>query len=67
MIYACSEKCFRQESNVCAKAQNHKRLASLRPESQDFSGGTMDKNLPANAGDLGSIPDPGRSHMPQSS
>ena len=26
----------------------------------------MDKNLPASAGDLGLIPDPGRSHMPQS-
>ena len=24
------------------------------------------KNLPASAGDTGSIPDPGRSHMPQS-
>ena len=24
------------------------------------------KELPTNAGDLGSIPDPGRSHMPQS-
>ena len=23
------------------------------------------KNLPANAGDMGSIPGPGRSHMPQ--
>ena len=27
----------------------------------------MAKNLPANAGDTGSIPDLGRSHMPQSS
>ena len=26
----------------------------------------MVKNLPANAGDRGSSPDPGRSHMPQS-
>ena len=26
----------------------------------------MVKNLPANAGDMGSIPGPGRSHMPQS-
>ena len=34
---------------------------------QDFSGGAMDKNLPANAGDTGSIPAPGRSHMSQSS
>ena len=27
---------------------------------------TVVKNLPANAGDTGSIPDPGRSYMPQS-
>ena len=29
----------------------------------DFSGGTVDKSLPANAGDLGSIPGLGRFHM----
>ena len=27
-------------------------------------GGPVVKSLPANAGDLGSIPGPGRSHMP---
>ena len=27
-------------------------------------GGPMIKNLPCNAGDMGSIPGPGRSHMP---
>ena len=32
----------------------------------DFSGGEVDKNTPANAGDMGSIPDPGRCHMLQS-
>ena len=32
----------------------------------DFPGGTMVKNPPANAGDMGSIPGPGRSHMPRS-
>ena len=30
-----------------------------------FPGGSMVKNPPANAGDTGSIPDPGRSHKPQ--
>ena len=29
-----------------------------------FPGGTVVKNPPANAGDTGSIPGPGRSHMP---
>ena len=32
----------------------------------DFPGGTVVKNLPANAGDMGSSPGPGRSHMPWS-
>ena len=32
----------------------------------DFPGGTVVKNLPANAGDRGSSPGPGRSHMPRS-
>ena len=31
-----------------------------------FSGGAAVKNPPANAGDTGSSPGPGRSHMPQS-
>ena len=29
-----------------------------------FPDSSVVKNLPANAGDTGSIPDPGRSHMP---
>ena len=29
----------------------------------DLPGGPMDKNLPCNAGGMGSIPDRGRSHM----
>ena len=32
----------------------------------DFPGGAVDKNPPANAEDMGSIPGLGRSHMPQS-
>ena len=31
-----------------------------------FPGGTVVKNLPANAGDTGSSPGPGRFHMPRS-
>ena len=31
----------------------------------NFPGDTVDKNLSANAGDMGSIPGPGRFHMPQ--
>ena len=32
----------------------------------DFPGGAVVKNLPANAGDTGSSPGPGRPHMPWS-
>ena len=30
-----------------------------------FPGGTVVKNLPANAGDTGLTPGPGKSHMPR--
>ena len=33
---------------------------------RDFPGGTVVKNPPASAGDLGSSPGLGRSHMPRS-
>ena len=36
-------------------------------KSRGFLGGSVVKNPPANTGDMGSIPDPGRSHMPRSS
>ena len=35
-------------------------------EMQGFPGGTVVKNPPASAGDTGSSPGPGRSHMPWS-
>ena len=38
-------------------------MIGKREEIGGFPGGTADKNLPANAGDTGSIPGPGRSHM----
>ena len=34
--------------------------------SKGFPGGSVVRNLPANAGDTGLIPVPGRSHMPWS-
>ena len=42
------------------------REANLKERLEDFPGGAVVKNLPANAGDTGSIPVPGRSHMPWS-
>ena len=37
---------------------------SQNAEKLDFLGGSGIKNLPANAGDMGFIPGPGRSHLP---
>ena len=34
---------------------------------EDFPGGPVVKDLPANTGDVGLIPGPGRFHMPQGS
>ena len=36
---------------------------SLKSDVVDFPGGPVVKNSPANAGDMGSIPDPVRFHM----
>ena len=46
-----------------------KRLKQNRDETylKGFPGGTVDKNPPANAGDTGLIPGPGRSHELHSS
>ena len=38
----------------------------LRTIHLDFPGGAVVKNPPANTGDTGSIPGPGRYHVPQS-
>ena len=44
-----------------------KRIETCIKKIQEgFPGGAMVKNLPANAGDMGSSPGPGRSHMPWS-
>ena len=39
---------------------------NLKSCCRGFPGGTVVNNLPASAGDTGSSPGPGRSHMPQS-
>ena len=41
-------------------------LAGFKTSTRDFPGGAVDKNPPANAGDMGSIPGSGRSCMPRS-
>ena len=39
---------------------------NLKSRLQGFPGGAVVGSPPANAGDTGSSPDPGRSHMPRS-
>ena len=41
-------------------------LFPLKSPYRDFPGGAVVENLPANAGDTGSSPGPGRPHMPRS-
>ena len=43
-----------------------KHLVILENSNSGFPGGAVVKNLPANAGDMGSSPGLGRSHMPWS-
>ena len=43
------------------------KISTLREvKKSDFSGGPVDKNLPANVADMGLRPSPGRSQMPWS-
>ena len=42
---------------------NHIRLSKSKGYDRGFPGGAVIENLPANAGDTGSSPGPGRSHM----
>ena len=46
--------------------RKQKHYTNSKSNLGDFPGGTAVKNPPANAGDMGSIPGPGRSHMPWS-
>ena len=43
-----------------------KKKRKKKSKKRDFPGGAVVKNPPANAGDMGSSPGPGRSHMPWS-
>ena len=55
------------ESSVAAQGWKWGPEGDITKGRQDFPGGTVDKNAPANAGDTGSISGPGRLHMLQSS
>ena len=50
---------------VLEKSKNLKKITIFQSKKLErrFLGGSVVKNLPANGGDTGSIPDLGRSHM----
>ena len=50
LLFQVYFKIFRNEANLCC----------LKTGQRGLPGGSMVKNLPANAGDSGLIPDPGR-------
>ena len=50
-----------------AGLQGEPSVTGHKTSLRGFPGGSAVKNPPANAGDMGSISGPGRSHMPQSS
>ena len=46
-------------------SSNQSHLGTFKnPQAQDLLGGTVEKKPPAKAGGMGSIPGPGKSHMP---
>ena len=51
---------------VCLGKRDLRIFAFYKLWYRDFPGGAVVKNMPANAGDMGSSPGPGRSHMPWS-
>ena len=57
---------FLKKQDLCKKQELSKKLKNvgkLKYSLRDFPGGAVVKNLLANAGDKGSSPGPGRSHM----
>ena len=55
-----------EPSSLVVQPQGIPEESSSKTSVRDFPGGAVVKNPPANAGDTGSSPGPGRSHMPWS-
>ena len=53
-------------TTICASAVFSLSEGHCKTTAVGFPGGAVVKNPPANAGDMGSSPGPGRSHMPRS-
>ena len=56
----------RRDSCISCIERHWGNFPQVKHTEEDFPGGTVDKNLPASAGDTGSFPGPGRYHMLQS-
>ena len=54
------------KNRIVINSELRKYKIIVKKEIRDFPGGTVVKNPPTNAGDTGSSPGPGRSHMPWS-
>ena len=67
-IYNHTEK-KSQKPDLCERRQTQRSIYSMMPfkmKLRGFPGGAVVESLPANAGDTGSSPGLGRSHMPRS-
>ena len=63
MFYILSRVWVKWRLNIFQNSSNYMfKICAF----QGFPGGTVVKNLPANAGDMGLSPGRGRSHVPQS-
>ena len=68
LCYIVGPCCLSEDGVIASTVQSEEtsHLCYINEEDLDFPGGTVVKNLPANAGDTGLIPGLGRSHMPWS-
>ena len=57
---------LKEKSHMIISIDAEKAFDKIQHPFMGFPGGTVVKNPPANAVDMGLSPGPGRSHMPQS-
>ena len=66
-IYSYSKSsCCTPKTNTMLYVKYISIKLKKKKSTRDFPSGAIVKNLPANTGDRGSIPGPGRSHMSRS-